>query len=240
MELWEAFKNSLSYLVFPSKCLHCHDLIPPHSYLLCDACASLLDLIDPSLHCTTCFSIKKNAAAHDCTNCQNNPTLFYQMASAFEYVGPAATLVKKLKYANQPHLARGLAAFLLAQFDQLNWPMPDAFIPVPITFSHWLDRGYNQSKLIAEEMGKMLNIPVWDVLKRKSGDFSQAGLTLAQRKKMDGNSFKIKNRTILKNKTVILIDDVVTSGTTLAKCAETLVEGAPSCLYALTVCKAFE
>ena len=75
-----------------------------------------------------------------------------------------------------------MAAFLVAQLDRLGWPMPDAIIPVPLSFGRWLERGYNQSALLADEMGALLQCPVWNALKRKSGDFSQAALSLEQRK----------------------------------------------------------
>ncbi len=235
--LWQACKNSLYHLLYPSRCLHCQDFIPPETSLLCSSCASLLELIDPEERCQTCFAIKQNEFSEHCRNCQENPTLFYQTAAAFDYIGPAATLLKKLKYSNQPYLARGLAAFLTAQFDQLSWPLPDALIPVPISFSRWLERGYNQSALIAEEMAKLLNVPVLNVLKRHSGDFSQAGLTLNQRRRLEGKSFILKKNHSLTDKTLLLIDDVMTSGTTLSKCAECLMESSPACLYALTVCQ---
>ena len=73
------------------------------------------------------------------------PSQFHCIAAAFDYVGPAASLVKKLKYGNQPYLVKGMAGYLVAQFNELQWPFPDAIIPVPLSFSHWLERGYNQS-----------------------------------------------------------------------------------------------
>lgn len=236
--LWQACKESLWHLLYPSRCLHCQELIPPESSVLCSTCASLLELINPEERCQTCFEIKKNTFSEHCLRCQKHPTLFFQMAAAFDYIGPAATLVKKLKYSNQPHLSRGMAAFLTAQFAQLNWAFPDALVPVPISFSRWLERGYNQSTLIADEMAKLLNIPVWHVLKRHSGDFSQAGLTLNQRQRLEGKSFNLKKFPQLTNKTLLIIDDVMTSGTTLNKCAESLMQESPACLYALTFCRA--
>ncbi|MFI5344014.1 MAG: ComF family protein [Chlamydiales bacterium] len=232
-------KNSLQHLFYPSQCLHCHDLTSPDSSLLCEACASLLELINPEERCPVCFDLQKSHSTHECRSCRGQPSLLYRIGAAFDYIGPAATLIKKLKYANQPHLARGLAAFLIAQYDQLDWPLPDAFIPVPLSFSHWLERGYNQSSLIAEEMGRLLGLPVWHALKRRSGDFSQAGLTLAQRKELNGQPFKLRKKYSLQNRTFILIDDVMTSGTTLRKCAECLMEASPACVYALTVCKTY-
>jgi len=160
------------------------------------------------------------------------------MGAAFDYEGPATSLVRHLKYANRPYLAQGMAAFLVVQFDQLQWPIPDALIPVPLSFTHWLQRGYNQSRLLAEEMGRLLTCPTWNALKRRSGNFSQAALTLEQRKSMDSQSFRRNLMYPLQGKVLLLIDDVMTSGLTLQRCAETLSTGDPAALYALAFCRA--
>ncbi len=160
------------------------------------------------------------------------------MGAAFDYDGPAASLVKCLKYGNQYYLARGMASFLMVQFDRLKWPMPDVLIPMPIAFTHWLERGYNQSTLLAEEMGRLLQRPVWNTLKRRSGDFSQAALNLEQRKEVNNQHFQVKKGFPLQGKILLIIDDVMTSGLTLKSCTEILYLEDPAALYALTFCRA--
>jgi len=235
--IWPHLKRSLTQLFYPAQCLHCQDFIEPGETVFCSACMSLLELIDPEERCQTCFEILPTNSSHACAYCKKHPSLFYRCGAAFDYIGPAASLVKRLKYGNQPHLAKGIAAYLVMQFIQLDWPFPDALIPVPISFTHWLDRGYNQSALIAEEMAHLLKVPILNVLKRKSGDFSQASLTVDQRYALKNQTFKLKKRHCIKDQTLLLIDDVVTSGTTLNKCAESLMAGHPATLYALSFCK---
>jgi competence protein ComFC len=174
-----------------------------------------------------------------CPRCREKPFLGH-FAAAFDYVGPAATLVKKLKYSNQPYLAQGIAAYLVAQFLELHWPMPDLIIPVPLTFTHWINRGYNQSQLLAEEVAKILNRPIQAAIIRESGDFSQAGLSRQQRLALTGESFRLRKHQNLSDKTLLLIDDVMTTGSTLNKCAEALVEQCPTAIYGLTVCRAIK
>jgi ComF family protein len=125
----------------------------------------------------------------------------------------------------------------VAQFFRLDWPIPDVIVPVPISLTRWLDRGYNQSALIAKEMSTLLEVPALDVLKRRSGDYSQAGLSYAQRKTLSSNSFLLKKSLSIQEKTVLLIDDVYTTGTTLACSAEALCAGFPEHIYGLTLCK---
>lgn len=235
----QRLQKSLLHLFYPTKCLHCHTLLPPESLVLCSACASLLDLISPNERCPTCFNLCENQIA-PCQECSHYPSYYSRMAAAFDYEGPAVSLVKRLKYGGQPYLAQGMAALLVAQFDQLQWPLPDALVPVPLSFTHWLERGYNQSALLAEEMGRLLQCPVWNVLKRQSGDFSQAALNLEQRKGLEGKRFKRTSTYSLQGKILLIIDDVMTSGLTLQRCAEVLQPAYPAALYALTFCRALK
>jgi len=235
--MWQNLKNSLNQLFYPAQCLHCRDFISPLDPVFCSICTSLLELINLEERCQICFEMHNDPVFHSCKHCQKNPSLFYRQAAAFDYIGPAASLIKKLKYGDRPHLAKGMAAFLVTQFLRLNWPFPDAIVPVPLSFSHWLNRGYNQSALIAQEMSHFLQVPFRDILKRKSGDFSQAGLTLNRRLLLQDHSFKLKKNSSLGHQTILLIDDVVTSGATLNRCAQCLMEGNPASLYSLTFCK---
>jgi ComF family protein len=160
------------------------------------------------------------------------------MAAAFDYIGPAATLVRRLKYADQPYLSKGAGAFLAAQWIHLNWPPPDFLVPVPLSFMHWMERGYNQSRLLCESMSRILNVPIADVLRRKSGDYSQAALSRKQRVEFEHHTIELKKNPSLLGKTLLLVDDVMTTGTTLRKCGEVLLEGRPAKLYSLVLCRA--
>jgi ComF family protein len=232
----QKLQKSFFHLVYPTQCLHCQTLLPPSSLVLCSACAALLELIQLNERCPTCCGFSENFMT-PCADCLHYSSPYSRMAAAFDYEGPAASLVKRLKYGNQPYLAQGMAAFLFAQFDRLQWPTPDAIVPVPLSFTHWLERGYNQSALLAEEMGRLLLRPTWNLLKRQSGDFSQAALNLEQRKTLSGQSFQRNSRHSLEGKILLVIDDVMTSGLTLQRCAEALVQGNPRSLYALTFCR---
>lgn len=164
--------------------------------------------------------------------------MIHRIASAFDYEGPAATLIKKLKYGRQPYLAEGAGAFLAAQFIHLEWPLPDVIIPMPMAALRKFDRGYNQSLLLAQVVGRLLNRPILDLLKRRSGDFSQAGLSRKQRQGLGENAITLKPTDKLRDKSILLIDDVMTTGSSLHRCAEALAGGHPENIYAITVCRA--
>ena len=226
------------HLVYPPLCLHCKGSLRNHSPTFCDTCLSLLELIEPEERCPLCFSSDFCPKRRLCSMCSRKQIFLTSLAAAFEYVGPAATLIRKLKYSNQPYLSKGAGAYLAAQFLRLNWPMPDVIIPVPIAFTHKLERGYNQSLLLSESLGMILDRPFQEALKRKSGDYSQAGLSRKQRMQLSGESISLRRNQNLHDKCILLIDDVLTTGSTMQKCAEALLEDCPSTIYGLTVCKA--
>lgn len=235
----KGFKKSLLNLLYPPHCLHCTESLESVDQLICANCSSLMELLNPIEYCNQCFS---NICLLDdgiCKLCHHKKQLIKRSASCFEYVGPAASIIKKFKYANNPQLARGIAAFMAAQFVLLDWPKPDLIAPVPITLTHWFERGYNQSALIAEHLGELIDAPVEELLVRSSGDFSQAGLNREQRQQLKAVSFKLKpSREKLYDKTLLLVDDVYTTGSTLECCASALSGGFPSQIYALTFCRA--
>lgn len=232
--------HSLTDLVYPPLCLHCNAVIRQKSVLFCSSCQSLLELILPEERCPYCFSPSYAVEKKSCPQCMRTPPVLHRIAAAFDYVGPAATLVKKMKYADQPYLARGAGAFLAAQFLHLEWTVPDVVIPVPMSLTHWIDRGYNQSELLAQQFVQIIPSSIQNALERRSGDYSQAGLTLAQRMKLNSGKFYLKDNQNLMDKSILLIDDVMTSGSTLRKCAEVLFEAYPRSIYALTLCRALK
>jgi competence protein ComFC len=225
-------------LLYPPLCKHCQEILQNDSHLLCKECLCLLELIDPLERCPYCFSADVSHEIQVCAPCMKKPPVLNGMAAAFDYAGPAASLVRKMKYTNQPYLAEGCAAYLGAQFLQLEWPMPDVIVPVPIAFTHLLERGYNQSLILSQEFAKIVQRPVQEALVRRSGDYSQAGLEKHQRIKLDGNTIELKKKQQLQDKTILLIDDVMTTGSTMRKCAESLLEDCPKSVYGIAVCRA--
>lgn len=234
--LGKAFVN----LVYPPLCLSCKESVSDDARFLCENCLSQLQLIDPAERCAFCFSAQYSPEKHLCEECARTPPLLNRMAAAFDYIGPSACLVKKLKYSQQAYLAKGLGAYLAAQFLQLEWPMPDVIIPVPIVLPHRIERGFNQSALLAYGLSDMIQSPVQEALVRKSGDYSQAGLSRKQRMQLDGALFCLKKKQNLQDKCILLIDDVITTGSTLRKCAEILLEECPASIYGLAVCRTLD
>lgn len=230
--LLDAFK----YLIYPPFCIHCQKKLN-FSNFLCQDC--LTELVPLSSHnrCSHCYSEKEDVNDLFCHKCLTHNKIFKGCLSVFDYNGVAGSIIKKLKYEDMPQLSKGAGSFMAASFLEQNWDQPDLIVPVPISFAHKIHRGYNQSLLLAQIISEYIKIPIVDCLKREKSSYSQAGLLKYQRERLPKECFILKKNTKIKNKTILLIDDVYTTGKTLKNCAETLSEGSPKDIYALTFCK---
>lgn len=235
----KAAGKSFVDLIYPPFCLHCNESLRSTSPLFCDLCLELFVPIDSTQRCPYCFSADFSSESGPCCAlCRKTPPHWDRLAAVFEYEGPASSLVKRMKYGGQFYLAKGIGAYLAAYLIGLEWPLPDYIIPMPMASFKKLERGYNQSKLLADVVGELLNRPVKDVLTRLNGDFSQAALSVKDRMQLNSEAFSLKNDTDLYDKNILLIDDVVTTGSTLKCCCEVLRGSCPAHIYALSFCKA--
>jgi ComF family protein len=230
--------ESILSMIYPPLCIHCDASVSKINHVFCQACAYSLELIDAKQRCQSCFWDPPASSSLLCEKCIVKDRLFHSIAAAFDYEGPAATLIKKLKQGGQPHLSKGAGAFLVAQWGALKWPVPDVIIPVPQKFSHWLHRGYNQSHLLANVIGQLLSRPVKPVLRCIDVGVSQTGLTKEQRMHLPQKKMRVRKvKFDLSDKIILLVDDVMTTGATLRACAQALLEECPSSLYGLAFCR---
>ena len=223
-----AYKAVVNF-VFPPLCLHCETKLMDHKLLFCKGCSGFFELIDPSSRCQYCFA--ENGRRQACAECLRKKRWQVTIASALDYQEAVCTLVKKLKYGSMPYLAKTAEAFMTAQFFRLAWPQPDLIVPVPRR--HWF-QGRNHAHLLATCLAKRLHTKCMPVIQRRAGDFSQARLSKSQRESLISSGFSLKRNSSLDGKIVLLVDDVVTTGTTLRHCAEALSEGFPARIFALS------
>ena len=118
----------------------------------------------------------------------------------------------------------------------------DVIVPMPLHWRKRWGRGFNQAELLAAEIGRRTHIPVRNALRRVRDTAPQAGLTSAKRRKNVSGAFQAarhgKNRTALEGRSVLLIDDVMTTGATAASCARALKRGGARQVTLLTLARA--
>ena len=154
----------------------------------------------------------------------------------------AQALVHALKYGGWPAVARDMAG----RMAQLSWPDDvrrerAAIVPVPLGAARLRDRGYNQSELLARALAARWGVAVWDdVLTRTRETSSQTRLTPAERLGNVSGAFRagVSARIKLRGAHVVLIDDVVTTASTLNACAAALFDGGARVLSYVTFARA--
>ncbi len=112
----------------------------------------------------------------------------------------------------------------------------EALVAVPLHRTRLEERGFNQSELIALHLSRAIGLPLWPALMRKRDTRRQVDLTSDEREANVRDAFAMRDGTSMLPSTVILIDDVFTTGATTGECAETLLLGGVSTVYALTIC----
>jgi len=154
------------------------------------------------------------------------------------YEGTLRELIHLYKYGRIQTLARPLGDWLadaLPRDEQF-----DAVTPVPLHWRRHWDRGFNQSELLAREIGRHSGIPLWRALKRVRTTAAQAGLSNTMRRKNVTKAFACRRgpwASRLQGKRILLIDDVMTTGSTAASCALVLKRAGARRVALLTVAR---
>jgi ComF family protein len=202
-------------LLFPQWCVGCGR----EGDYICHACRQLLLTITPPL-CPRCGRPQPEGVL--CPGCVNWQAEIDGIRSPFRFDGVMRQTIHELKYQNLRAIAVPLAE-LLHDYLREN-PMPgEVLVPVPLHRKRWRERGYNQSTLLARELGRLIGLPVVDdCLVRRQHTPPQARTnSVGERRSNVAGAFNCSDQR-LKGKQVLLIDDVATSGATLNACAGAL------------------
>jgi ComF family protein len=168
--------------------------------------------------------------------CRNGLTGFDAAYAYGEYEGPLRKLIHEFKYSGVSQLAAKLGPMM-------SGAMPreqrfEAIVPMPLHWRKRLERGFNQSELLAKVLSKRTGIPVVNALRRRKSTTPQAGLTRAQRRTNVAGAFEADERERIDGRHVLLIDDVLTTGATASACAAVLKRAGARRVTVLTLARA--
>lgn len=168
-----------------------------------------------------------------CMECKQKPPLFNKAVSAFVYENGATVLISKFKNG-KPYLKEFFADKIAEKL--VGFPEIDCIVYVPLTVFSTIKRGYNQSRLLATSLSKRVQTPVlYGAIKRVKRGRVQKGLTKKERIENVKGAFKVKKRAELKGKSVLLVDDVMTTGSTVDEICRILLSAGAEKVYVATV-----
>jgi len=205
--------------LLPRLCPACGDPSGPGREL-CPGCERALPTL---LHaCPRCAIPYEQPDAHgECGACQKHPPAFARSIALYRFAPPIDHFIRELKFHQQLGLAR-LLGERLAQRLAHEAERPDLILPVPLHAARLRERGYNQALEIARPVARLLDIPLKvSALRRVRATAPQTGMALAARRKNLRGAFALAPRAHVKNLRVALVDDVMTTGSTVhaaAKC----------------------
>jgi competence protein ComFC len=175
------------------------------------------------------------AADGVCNICRAEPPYFHALRAWAVFEDPVRKALHRLKYRRDFSIGEALAAQMTDFAKGLNWHM-DMLIPIPLSRQRMKERGYNQVGMIAKPLARALEVEfVPKALVRCKDTCSQVGLSKQERQKNVLGAFQAVG---VKGKTILILDDVSTTGSTLSSSAEALLLAGAKDVYALTVARA--
>ena len=169
-----------------------------------------------------------------CLTCKGKLTLIDEGLSPFSYEGEIKRLIKKLKYYNGRYLAEPLAGFLFQTFKSRD-KAADVVAFVPMSEKELKKRKFNQAQLLAQEFSVLSGIPIANVLEKSKETVRQATISGEQRRKNLADAFRVTDKAAVKGKSIVVIDDVTTTGSTGEAVAEKLKKAGAARVILLTV-----
>jgi len=217
-------------LLFPQWCVGCGK----RGDFICHSCRSSLPRIMPPL-CPRCG--KPQSSGILCSNCVSWQAEIDGIRSPFRFDGVMRQAIHQLKYRNLRTLAAPLARLLNDYL--ITSPVPgEVLVPVPLHRKRLRERGYNQSSLLARELSKLTSLPVVDncLIRQRHAPPQTRTSTVDERQSNVVDAFACGDQR-LRDKQVLLIDDVSTSGATLDACAAALKAAGATSVWGLVLAR---
>lgn len=233
---WKEWQSSLVGLLFPGKkvCPICgQKKTEVYHKGICQNCASrILSISKMEIVCPRCGFF---TAGETCPNCRYWSNALFQVGSVVPYEGVFREMIHDLKFNRKKENAYPLGYLMACRVKDLGIAdIIEAVVPVPLYLGREIERGYNQSLLLAQVISEELKKPLWpNALTRKH--FYQTQTVLGRKDRLENlkDAFEFADKE-KKVRCVLLVDDIITTGATLVSCANVLEERGIKRIYGIT------
>lgn len=192
-------------LLFPPRCVLCHHFLKSDEQNICSACAKTLPVAEGQ-------------------HCKQKGEFFDFCISPLYYEGHVRSAIHRFKFSGKVQYAEYFGQLLAESLFEHCTVTPDFITWVPISKIRLRKRGYNQSEALAKAAAVRLELPTQAVLQKKKDNPPQSSLQGAEKRRANVlNMYNCTSPEIVRGKTILLIDDVITTGSTLGECARTLL-----------------
>ncbi len=232
-------RNALLELFYPSNCVCCGYAQSP-GILLCTNCrATSPPIREPFCsRCSRPFEGKIDADFR-CPNCEDLSPAYDCVVSKYQAKGVLRDLIHRFKYGRQYYLRGILADCLLEAMDdpRIRAFPADCIVPVPLHPARLRERGFNQADALAEKVSEQAKIPIQRCLRRRRYTQTQTQFDRTERMQNLRNTFALRKNSDVRGKHSVLVDDILTTGSTLHECALVLRAAGAESVRAITVAR---
>ncbi len=227
--------------LYPERCPVCLKIVTPKGAMLHPECKCRLDVIKEPV-CYKCGMPLSSEEEEYCMECASVSDRGWDSGrSLFPYQGSVGAALSLVKKDGRTEFVRFFAKQMKeSQMAFLRRVAPECIVPVPMHPSKQRIRGFNQAELLAEALGKEINVPVRLLLIKQKKTRDQKSLSRSQRKKNVKDAFAVDETELGAHipESVLLLDDVTTTGSTLTACAKALKAIGVAKISFLSVCVA--
>lgn len=233
-------KENIIHLLFPPRCPICDKVLFSSIFLeierCCSSCRYTPEYVKEPV-CKKCGKPIENEQEEYCYDCKKYKRIFEQGKALWLYKGEVRQSMYRFKYQNRPEYARYYGSEIVRVYGEwIKRQRIEAIVPIPLHSARRQQRGYNQAQLVAEEIGKLIGVPVYaNLLKRIRNTKAQKDLTDTERKNNMKRAFKTyKNKVQLNH--ILLVDDIYTTGSTINEAVLELQKAGVEHVYYISVC----
>lgn len=233
--------DSILTVAYPQACHICESSVENSSDgIVCEECWERTQIFcGAETLCAKCGRFLREEASDFQTFCHACDQHFYDAARAVGLYNTALS-ASVIHLKSEPFVAKHLRKLFLARFETSDFQDADLIVPVPLSKKRFLERGFNQAAVLAEILSKETKLPLDEksLARTVHTPMHRAAMDTKARETSVKNAFQVRRANFIKDKNILLVDDVFTSGATASNCAEILKEKGARTVYVLTVARA--